>query len=133
MRFTFSWIIASTFIFNISWQDKNSLSESIKRGSELYKDFCVTCHRSDGKGMGNMIPPLASADYLINERNESIKAVKYGQKGKIKVNEKEYNGLMPDLGLEDQEVVDIMNYILNSWGNSSPKKVTLEEVIAIKK
>jgi len=32
------------------------------------------------------------------------------------------------MGLEDEEIADVMNYILNSWGNKSDSIVTPEEV-----
>jgi mono/diheme cytochrome c family protein len=65
---------------------------------------------------------------LVKYREESIRSVKYGQKGKIKVNGIEYNGTMPLPGLKDEEIVDVMNYIMNSWGNKSDKSVTISEV-----
>jgi mono/diheme cytochrome c family protein len=37
------------------------------------------------------------------------------------------------LGLSDDEVADVMNYITNSWGNTYEKMVTEEEVSKIKK
>ena len=37
------------------------------------------------------------------------------------------------MGLSNEEVADVMNYIMNSWGNKQSKKVTIEEVANIKK
>ncbi|NNE15009.1 MAG: cytochrome c [Saprospiraceae bacterium] len=123
-------LITITFIacVFISFQATDPLKESIKRGEEVYADFCKVCHMPTGEGMKGVFPPLAKADYLLNNREESIKAVKNGQKGEIVVNGATYNGLMAPLGLDDEEVADVMNYILNSWGNSSDKMVTEEEV-----
>ena len=45
------------------------------------------------------------------------------------VNGVTYNGTMAPQNLNEQEVVDVMNYILNSWGNDGGE-VTLEEVQA---
>ena len=109
------------------------LQESIKRGKEIYTDFCITCHLPNGEGVEKVYPPLAKSDYLTNHRKESIKGIKYGQQGEIIVNGKTYNGVMAPLGLGDDEVADVMNYILNSWGNSCDKMVTEEEVSKIKK
>ena len=107
------------------------LEESIQRGSEIYADFCITCHLGKGEGVSNTFPPLAKSDYLIKNREVSIRGIKYGQQGKIIVNGVVYNSAMPSPGLEDKEVADVMNYILNSWGNSSNKIVTKKEVEAI--
>ncbi|GAL67475.1 hypothetical protein JCM19301_448 [Jejuia pallidilutea] len=37
------------------------------------------------------------------------------------------------MGLDDEEIADVMNFINNSWGNSNKNIVTTEEVAAIKK
>lgn len=123
-------IIALGFIL-VSFQQTDPLTESIARGKEVYTDFCVTCHLDSGKGMPGVFPPLADSDYLLTKRNESIKAVKKGQKGEITVNGVTYNNMMAPLGLDDEEVADVMNYILNSWGNKSEEMVTEEEVSKI--
>ena len=39
-----------------------------------------------------------------------------------------YNLNMENMGLDSQEIADVMNYILNSWGNKSEKSVTEKEV-----
>jgi mono/diheme cytochrome c family protein len=109
------------------------LAESIKRGKEVYTDMCVTCHLPSGKGVANVFPPLAKSDYLMNKRTESIRAIKYGLQGKITVNGATYNQIMSPLGLEDDEVADVMNYITNSWGNENLKMTTVKEVEAVTK
>lgn len=108
-------------------QDKE-LKESIQRGKDIYNDFCITCHLESGEGVENTFPPLAKSDYLMNNREASIKGVKYGQRGELIVNGVTYNNTMMPLGLENEEIVDVMNYVLNSWGNSGSKMVTIEEV-----
>lgn len=109
------------------------LTESMARGSEIYADFCVTCHLGAGEGVENTFPPLAKSDYLMNNREESIRGVKYGQKGEITVNGVTYNNIMMPMGLTDDEIADVMNYVMNSWGNESKNPVTIEEVAAIQK
>jgi len=116
-----------------SEKDQNeNLKKSIERGSVVYKDFCVVCHQTNGEGVENAFPPLAKADYLINNRMASIRAIKFGQTGEITVNGKKYNNAMAPLGLYDEEVADVMNYITNSWGNVNNDMVTVEEVAQIK-
>ena len=102
-------------------------------GKEIYADFCIQCHGSNGKGDATNFPPLDGSDWLTNKRAESIHAVKFGQKGEILANKKKYNGNMPAMGLSNQEVADVMNYIMNSWSNKQSKLVTIGEVEAIKK
>ena len=108
-----------------------ALQESMQRGKDLYADFCITCHMENGEGVPQVFPPLAKSDYLMENLEASIRGVKYGQSGEIVVNGITYNNMMMPLGLTDEEVADVMNYILNSWGNQSSEVVTTEEVAAI--
>jgi mono/diheme cytochrome c family protein len=110
-----------------------NLKLSIARGEEIYSDFCISCHLPNGAGVVNVNPPLANSDYLLKNREASIRGVKFGQKGEIIVNGKKYNNTMDALGLSDNEVADVMNYINNSWGNKNAKMVTETEVSKIKK
>ncbi len=116
-----------------SYATQDPLEESIERGSEIYTDFCMSCHLPNGEGVENIYPPLAKSDYLMKKRTESIRGIKYGQQGEIVVNGKTYNGHMAALGLSDDEVADVMNYITNSWGNKNDKIVTEAEVSQVKK
>ncbi|MGB0788682.1 MAG: c-type cytochrome [Marinirhabdus sp.] len=112
---------------------QSKLQQSMARGQVIYKDFCTQCHFPQGEGVGGSFPPLAGSDYLTDQRKASIRGVKYGQKGKITVNGKTYNSPMPPMGLSDKEVADVMNYIMNSWGNKQQKMVTVQEVQTTKK
>lgn len=112
---------------------QNALAKSIASGKELYADFCVTCHLSNGKGDGANFPPLAGSNWLKEKRSQSIYALKFGQNGAIIVNGKKFNNAMPDMSLSDQEVADVLNYVMNAWGNKQTKMITAEEVLKIKK
>jgi mono/diheme cytochrome c family protein len=128
----FSYVVA-IIGSSILLHQEPKLKESIQRGAEIYADFCVTCHMGNGEGVANTFPPLAKSDYLMNNREASIKGIKYGQQGELTVNGIVYNNTMDQLGLEDEEIADVMNYILNSWGNSSDQMVILGEVESITK
>jgi mono/diheme cytochrome c family protein len=115
------------------FSQNTKLEESKKRGSEIYADFCMNCHMPNGEGVKGEFPPLAKSDFLIKNRTKSIKALKYGLKGEIIVNGVKYNGFMAPLGLSEDEVADVMNYITNSWGNKNKKMITEEEVAKVAK
>lgn len=112
---------------------ESELTKSIKRGKEVYVDMCMSCHMENGEGVSKVYPPLAKSDYLMNKREASISAIKYGLRGKIVVNGITYKSIMSRLGLLDDEVADVMNYITNSWGNKNLKMITIEEVKAVSK
>ena len=109
------------------------LQESIKRGNDIYSDFCMSCHLPNGKGIKKTYPPLADSGYLKNNRDASIKGLKYGLKGEIIVNGNKYNNYMAPMGLGNDEIADVMNYINHSWGNKNGEIVTEIEVREIKK
>jgi len=122
----------------VSCSDKkaevNNASEEIAtteflKGKKLYEQNCVNCHRSDGKGMGALYPPIAGSDYLASNVDEIICSIKYGSNEEIVVNGKTYKMPMPPSmnNLNDVEISDVMNYILNSWGNKVGP-IKLEEV-----
>jgi mono/diheme cytochrome c family protein len=110
----------------------SELQQSIRRGKEIYKDMCLFCHLPNGQG-NKKFPPLAKSDYLMEKREESIRAIKFGLKGEIVVNGITYNGFMANPGLDIDEIADVMNYITNSWGNKNAKRITIEEVEDISK
>ena len=117
----------------LNLQVQKSKSESIKNGAELYRDFCYRCHGFNGEGQPDLIPPLKSSDYLLNNIDVSIAGLKYGLKGEIIVNGKSYNSYMAYQGLDNDEIADIMNYILNEWGNNSEEFITSVRVDKVEK
>ncbi|MCB0399782.1 MAG: cytochrome c [Winogradskyella sp.] len=108
-------------------QQKNSY----ERGKLVYNNLCITCHMGNGEGAPRVFPPLAQSDFLKNNQEISIKAIKKGMSGEIVVNGITYNSVMAPLGLSDKEVADVMNYINNSWGNSYGKFITAEDVTKV--
>lgn len=124
-------IIIGLLSFHL-FQEKTK-AESIEAGAEIYQDFCVQCHLTNGKGVSGVFPPLQDSDYLLANIDRSIAGIKYGLKGKIVVNDEEYDGVMNNQGLDNEEIADVMNYILNQWGNKSDSFVTSEAVDQIQK
>ena len=108
------------------------LELSIERGAEVYQNFCLQCHRTNGKGVAKNFPPLAGSNWLVEKREASIHSIKYGLKGEITVNGEVYNSVMTPLGLSNEEVADVMNYTMNSWGNTQKEMVTEKEVASVK-
>ena len=127
-----SLIFGLFLFFKISWLHQNKpLEESIADGAGIYQNFCVQCHLDSGEGVSGVFPPLAASDYLLNNIDLSIKGIKYGLNGPIKVNGETYDGVMQNQGLEEEEIADVMNYILNSWNNSSEQVITPQRVSQI--
>ena len=103
----------------ISFQKKPAfdLKASVARGKEVYLAQCISCHMEAGEGVEGVYPPLAKSDYLMTDKNRSIRQVLNGLNGPIKVNGKQYDGEMTSFDLSDQELSDVLNYVRNSFGN----------------
>ena len=89
----------------------------ITKGKEIYDAKCKVCHQENGEGTPGAFPPLAKSDYLANNLSEAVAGVIAGQNGELTVNGTVYNTPMPPNVLTDEEATDVMNYVLNSWGN----------------
>lgn len=97
-------------------------------GAALYAQHCANCHMEQGQGLGELMPPLAQSDYLQQQGVLIACGIRYGMEGPMRVNGKVYEGQMPanDL-LSDVDILNILNYINNSWGNEAPY-LSLDEV-----
>ena len=125
-------IIGLFIIYEGTWlYQKKPLEQSIADGKEIYNDFCVQCHLDNGEGVSGVFPPLARSDYLLSNVEMSIRGLKYGLSGPIVVNGEEYNGVMQNQGLDNLEIADVMNFILNNWGNESKEIITENQVANI--
>jgi nitrite reductase (NO-forming) len=92
--------------------------QQVQAGSVLFKGTCSTCHQENGEGLANVFPPLAKSDYLADHKR-AIAVVLNGLSGPVTVNGAAYNSVMPPMSqLNDDEVANILTYVLNSWGNS---------------
>ena len=62
---------------------------------------------------------MAKSDYLAADTKRAIGVVLRGLSGKVTVNGKEYDSVMPPMNqLNDDEVANILTYVLNSWDNA---------------
>lgn len=108
----------------------SSIEDQIKLGRNIYNQNCAACHQRDGKGIKGAFPPLAQSDYFNADSKRVIETVKFGKSGEMKVNGEVYNGVMPALGLSDDDIANVLTYISHSWGNKKKqfKKSEVSEV-----
>ena len=87
-------------------------------GATLYQINCSACHQATGEGLKGIFPPLAQSDYLLADKERSIRIVLQGIGGPIVVNGVEYQGVMPaPAPMDDQQVADVLTYVRSAWGN----------------
>ncbi len=99
----------------------------MEKGKRVYMQTCFACHQPTGLGLPGVFPPLAKADYLMADRDRAIRGIIKGQSGPMIVNGKTYNGVMPPVALNDEQIANVVTYIMNSWGNSADA-VTVDDV-----
>jgi nitrite reductase (NO-forming) len=99
----------------------------MEKGRRVYAQTCFACHQANGAGLPGVFPPLAQSDYLMADKDRSIRAVIKGLSGPITVNGAQFNGVMPPVLINDEQVAQVLTYVRNEWGNSGDV-VTLDEV-----
>lgn len=102
--------------------------ERILFGQRIYEQNCGACHMNEGQGIANAFPPLAGSDYLLSQPERSIDILLNGLSGAITVGGNEYNGVMPAVQLSDEQMANVLTYILNTWGNNGGE-ITPEQVL----
>ncbi|HEY9513109.1 MAG TPA: copper-containing nitrite reductase [Rhodanobacter sp.] len=106
--------------------------EQIAAGKQLFAGTCSVCHQADGAGLANVFPPLAKSDYLAADPQRAISIVTHGLTGKVTVNGHEYDSVMPPMAqLTDDEVANILTYVMNSWDNPGGQ-ISKEEVAKVR-
>jgi mono/diheme cytochrome c family protein len=101
--------------------DRKKVDATYLAGTKLYVDNCSGCHQSSGRGIKGMIPPLAGNPVVMAaEPNDIIKVMIRG------VQRRDGYLVMPEFAsrLNDQEILEIANYIRSSWGNGANPNAT---------
>jgi len=92
--------------------------QQLDAGQMLYNGTCSVCHQNNGQGLPAVFPPLADSDYLMADKRRAIEIVLNGMTGPVTVNGEQFNSVMPPMSqLTDDEVANILSYVLNTWGN----------------
>lgn len=95
-----------------------TLEQRITGGKRIYESSCFACHQTNGQGLPGAFPPLAKSDFLNRSKEKSISAVIHGLEGPVKVNDKEFNSVMPAQILSDEDAANVLTYVYSMWGNS---------------
>ena len=92
----------------------------VAKGKQVFMQTCFVCHQVNGEGIPSQIPPLAKSDFLMADKERSIRIVLQGLSGEVTVNQKKFNGTMVPLNtLSDDEIANVLTYVRNSFGNGS--------------
>jgi len=110
-----------------------TVADQIAAGKTLFNGTCSACHQGNGEGLENVFPPLAKSDLIAKLSPEDLIAIPLnGHTGKLTVNGKDYDSVMPPMSqLNDDEIANILTFVLNSWGNAGGR-ITKEQVAKVR-
>ena len=90
---------------------------------------CSACHQATGQGVAGTFPPLAHNTDLFLARDYPVRVVLAGLSGKITVDGKQLNSVMPPLDvLSDQQIAAVVNYVRGAWGNDKMRPKSMQPV-----
>jgi len=78
-----------------------ALTGDVEAGATVYSDNCASCHAADGSGGTG---PSLIEEVPETSDEEIVDIVLFGREA------------MPDLGLENQEVADVLAYLRDTFG-----------------
>ena len=110
--------------------DRKKVDANNLVGASLYIDNCSGCHQSSGRGITGVIPPLAGNPAVIaTQPNNIIKVMIRG------IQRRDGYIAMPSFAskLNDEEIMEIANYVRSNWGNVANPDVTKALVESIRK
>jgi mono/diheme cytochrome c family protein/glucose/arabinose dehydrogenase len=104
----------------------------VSPGQAIYEALCLNCHQASGQGLTGVYPPLAKSEWVAGDPQALIKLTIHGLAGPTKVLGKDYGLVpMPPMGLDDQQLADVLTYVRSAFGNKAPA-VTPAEVKAVR-
>ncbi len=106
---------------------EQEIRDNIALGALAFADNCMKCHQLDGYGEEALYPSLHNPT-LLRDRSLLIQTILNGRTGHQQSVEGGSMRLMPSLDfLTDAEIVAIIAFITNSWGDQV-LEVTEQEV-----
>ena len=97
------------------------------RGEKIYKEKCIVCHQANGEGIPGAFPPLAKADYLLEDPIRGVEQTLNGSHEEMVVNGVSYNAPMPPQVDTKEDALAVINYVLNNFGNDAGY-LTMEDI-----
>lgn len=90
------------------------------RGGLGYVQFCSTCHRRDGRGVGEIFPPLAQNSSVQSKDPTSLIHIVLSGWESAKTQHSPRAFGMPEYSrLSDAEIAEILSFVRTQWGNQA--------------
>jgi mono/diheme cytochrome c family protein len=102
-------------------------------GAGLYLNQCSSCHARDGRGHGDLLPPLAENSAALERDPSSLIDIVLNGAGRIVANgvPDSYRMTPFRVLLSDRQIADVATFVRSSWGNNGPA-VTTDQVQALR-
>ena len=123
--------VAPTLLSN-QWYDNRTA------GFELYNNYCLSCHGTDGYGQDDLAPPILNSQYLDGPADKLAALILQGLHGPIEVSGTKYdmNLVMPGLkhnpDLGDKEISAIISFVNNAYSKAG-KAIKAAQVGKVRK
>lgn len=107
------------------------VTETLSNGARLYRQYCASCHKPDGKGIAGTFPTLHGTPQ-VKEKAQLVQIVLKGLSGTITVNGEEFDQHMPAMAfLPDESIAEIGTYVRQHF-NQDMDPVTAADVAGIR-
>ena len=89
-------------------------------GSQIYYEYCVSCHGYDGRGHDKHMPALAGNPVVMDTDPSSLINLTLNGSLRVVINGNAETFDMPYFRglLNDQDIADVVTYMRNAWGHS---------------
>lgn len=109
--------------------EKSGLEAQLALGEKIYNEKCIVCHQADAKGLKGAFPPLANADYLIEDPIRGIEQTLNGSNEEMIINGEKYHAPMTPQVETKEEALAVINYVLKHFnGFSEDKLLKMEDI-----
>jgi len=115
---------------------KKAVKPVAPAGAVIYNNYCTSCHKSDGKGIAGVFPPLKATTLVLGDKNALIHILLKGLSGPITIKGQKYDQEMPAFNfLSNKEIALVSSYIRSQFGNkaSTVSEIEVSKVRAAKK
>jgi mono/diheme cytochrome c family protein len=111
---------------------ENVSTPELALGKQVYQQYCLACHQSNGEGVPGLYPPVKDSEWVQGDKQRLIGVIVNGLEGPIEVRGETYNQAMPPHGfLSNQQIAGVSSYIRQNFGNDA-SAVTPDEVEAVR-
>ena len=125
---------ATAFAANPATANALWKGDTTQPGSATYLDNCAACHRSDGKGYGEVFPALAGNTAVLTNDPQNVIAIVLQGHTVPATATRPSTFTMPAFGwrLTDSQVAELSTFVRSAWGNQAPA-VTAAQVAKVRK